>query len=187
MEMTDKKTDKEYIEFKEAVIKYAMDKKIFDNDKEDNFYPTRLMLRDNSVKDINHLRDIYERLVERYGYEEATKCPVIRIRKLTPRECFRLMDVDDKYIDAIDAYTFEDDDYEKDCLGKEIINTETGKRQKHRIGTQISDSKKYQLAGNSIVVNCMYHIFDNLFVHPSFSDAVKDGVKIDNNGQLSLF
>jgi hypothetical protein len=90
-------------------------------------------------------------------------------------------------IDAIDAYTFEDDGYEKDCLGKEIINTETGKRQKHRIGTQISDSKKYQLAGNSIVVNCMYHIFDNLFVHPSFSDAVKDGVKIDNNGQLSLF
>ena len=187
MEMTDKKTDKEYIEFKEAVIKYAMDKKIFDNDKEDNFYPTELMLKDDSVKNITHLRYIYEHLVERYGYEEATKCPIIRIRKLTPRECFRLMDVDDKYIDAIDAYTFEDDGYEKDCLGNEIINTETGKRQKHRIGTQISDSKKYQLAGNSIVVNCMYHIFDNLFVHPSYSDAVKDGVKIDNNGQLSLF
>ena len=155
--------------------------------EENNFTPTRMMLRDGSVKDLTRLQDIYEHLVERYGYEEATKCPIMRIRKLTPRECFRLMDVDDKYIDAIDAYTFEDDDYEKDCLGKEIINTETGKRQKHRIGTKISDSKKYQLAGNSIVVNCMYHIFDNLFVHPTFSDALMDGVKIDDNGQLSLF
>ena len=187
MEMTDKKTDKEYIEFKEAVIKYAMNKKIFDNNKENNFYPAELMLKDDSVKDITRLRDIYKRLVDRYGYKEATRCPNLRIRKLTPRECFRLMDVDDKYIDAIDAYTFEDDDYEKDCLGKEIINTETGKRQKHRIGTQISNSKKYQLAGNSIVVNCMYHIFDNLFVHPTFSDAVKEGFKVDNNGQMSLF
>ena len=187
MKMIDKKTDKEYIEFKEAVIKYAMNKKIFDNDKEDNFYPAELMLKDDSVKDITRLRDIYKRLVERYGYKEATRCPNLRIRKLTPRECFRLMDVDDCYIDAIDAYRFPDDDYEKDCLGKEIINTETGKRQKHRIGTKISDSKKYQLAGNSIVVNCMYHIFDNLFVHPTFSDAVKEGLKVDNNGQMSLF
>ena len=187
MEIKDKKTDKEYIEFKEAVIKYAMDKKIFDNGKENNFYPTRLMLRDNSVKDINHLRDIYERLVERYGYEEATKCPIIRIRKLTPRECFRLMDVDDADIDKINAYRFPDNDYETDCNGNEVINVETGKRQKHRMGQPISDSKKYQLAGNSIVVNCMYHIFDNLFVHPTFSDAVKEGFKVDNNGQMSLF
>ena len=186
MEMTDKKTDKEYIEFKEAVIKYAMDNKLYSKE-ENNFAPTRMMLRDGSVKDLTRLQDIYEHLVERYGYEEATKCPIMRIRKLTPRECFRLMDVDDKYIDAIDAYRFPDDYYEKDCLGKEIINTETGKRQKHRIGTKISDSKKYQLAGNSIVVNCMYHIFDNLFVHPTFSDAVKEGFKVDNNGQMSLF
>lgn len=185
--MTDKKADKEYIEFKEAVIKYAMNKKIFDNKKEDNFYPTELMLKDDSVNDIIRLRDVYKRLVDRYGYEEATRCPNLRIRKLTPRECFRLMDVDDKYIDAIDAYTFEDDDYEKDCLGKEIINTETGKRQKHRKETKISDSKKYQLAGNSIVVNCMYHIFDNLFIHPTFSDAVKNGMKVGEDGQLSLF
>lgn len=184
--MTDKKTDKEYIEFKEAVIKYAMDKKLYSKE-ENNFAPTRMMLRDGSVKNLTRLQDIYEHLVERYGYEEATKCPIIRIRKLTPRECFRLMDVDDADIDKIYAYRFPDDDYEKDCLGKEIINTETGKRQKHRIGTKISDSKKYQLAGNSIVVNCMYHIFDNLFVHPTFSDAVKNGMKVGKDGQLSLF
>lgn len=184
--MTDKKADKEYIEFKEAVIKYTVDNKLYSK-TENDFYPTHAMLRDSSVKNIERLQDIYERLVERYGYEEATKYPIMRIRKLTPRECFRLMDVDDKYIDAIDAFIFEDGDYEKDCLGNEIINTETGKRQKHRKETKISDSKKYQLAGNSIVVNCMYHIFDNLFIHPTFSDAVKNGMKVGEDGQLSLF
>lgn len=184
--MKDKKTDKEYIEFKEAVIKYAMDNKLYSKE-ENNFTPARMMLRDGSVKNLTRLQDIYEHLVERYGYEEATKCPIMRIRKLTPRECFRLMDVDDKYIDAIDAYTFEDDDYEKDCLGKEIINTETGKRQKHRMGQPISNSKLYQLAGNSIVVNCMYYIFKNLFVTPSFSEPNDNGYKVDEHGQLSLF
>ena len=36
--------------------------------------------------------------------EDGTKrYKKLRIRKLTPRECFRLMDVDDKYIDLIQA------------------------------------------------------------------------------------
>lgn len=65
--MTDKKTDKEYIEFKEAVIKYAMDKKLYSKE-ENNFAPTRMMLRDGSVKNLTRLQDIYEHLVERYGY-----------------------------------------------------------------------------------------------------------------------
>lgn len=61
--------------------------------------------------------------------------PGYRIRKLTPRECFRLMDVDDAVIDTIQA-------------------------------AGISDSQQYKLAGNSIVVNCLYLIFDKLFTHP---------------------
>lgn len=56
-----------------------------------------------------------------------------RIRKMTPRECFRLMDMDDKYIDRIQ---------------------EAG----------ISNSQQYKLAGNSIVVACLYWIFKNLFI-----------------------
>lgn len=59
--------------------------------------------------------------------------PSFRIRKLTPRECFRLMDMDDKYIDRIQ---------------------EAG----------ISNSQQYKLAGNSIVVACLYWIFKNLFI-----------------------
>lgn len=56
-----------------------------------------------------------------------------RIRKLTPRECFRLMGVDDADID---------------------------KMQK----AGISNSGQYKLAGNSIVVDVLYHIFRKMFV-----------------------
>lgn len=52
------------------------------------------------------------------------------IRKLTPRECWRLMDFDDKYFDRVKDY--------------------------------ISDTQLYKLAGNSIVVACLEHIFKEL-------------------------
>ena len=56
-----------------------------------------------------------------------------RIRKLTPTECFRLMDVDDTDINKL-------------------------------LNSGISNSQLYKMAGNSIVVNCLYHIFRKLFV-----------------------
>ena len=68
-----------------------------------------------------------------------------RIRKLTPTECFRLMDV-------------EDEDIEK--------MKQAG----------IAKTNLYKLAGNSIVVSCMFHIFRKLFVE-----------KECENEQLSLF
>lgn len=55
---------------------------------------------------------------------------LLRIRKLTPRECFRLMGV-------------KDSDYEK---------------------LTASDQQKYKQAGNSIVVDVLMAVFDNLFV-----------------------
>lgn len=58
-----------------------------------------------------------------------------RIRKLTPRECFRLMGVDDADIDTIQA-------------------------------AGISNSQQYKMAGNSIVVDVLYHIFRKLLVEP---------------------
>lgn len=61
------------------------------------------------------------------------KHPKYRIRKLTPRECLRLMDVDDTDIDKIQ-------------------------------GAGICNSQQYKLAGNSIVVNVLYHIFRKMFV-----------------------
>lgn len=54
------------------------------------------------------------------------------IRKLTPRECFRLMDVPEHHIDRL-------------------------------LSAGISNSQLYKLAGNSIVVACLYHIFRKMF------------------------
>ena len=58
-----------------------------------------------------------------------------RIRKLTPKECFRLMGVDDEDIDKIQA-------------------------------AGISNSAQYKLAGNSIVVDVLYHQFVKAFISP---------------------
>lgn len=74
--------------------------------------------------------------------------PSYRIRKLTERECFRLMDVDEKYINAI-----------------------------QRSG--ISKTQQYKMAGNSIVVSCMEHIFRKLFINKE--------VEPNKDGQISLF
>lgn len=70
-----------------------------------------------------------------------------RIRKLTERECFRLMDVSDSDIDKIEAHRIK-------------VTLKNGKvREK-----PIPKSAKYKLAGNSIVVSCLYHIFHQMFI-----------------------
>lgn len=68
-----------------------------------------------------------------------------RIRKLTPKECFRLMDVSESNIDKL-------------------------------LNSGISNSQLYKLAGNSIVVSCLYHIFRKLFIESE-----------NENKQLELF
>ena len=57
-----------------------------------------------------------------------------RIRKLTPRECFRLMGVKDNYIDIIQN------------------------------SGEISEIQQYKLAGNSIVVDVLENIFKKMFI-----------------------
>lgn len=66
-----------------------------------------------------------------------------RIRRLVPRECFRLMDVDDEDYDRIKNYV-------------------KGHR-KNGKPMYISETQQYKLADNSIVVACMEHIFEQLF------------------------
>lgn len=61
-----------------------------------------------------------------------------RIRKLTPKECFRLMGV-------------KDEDYEK---------------------LTVSNTQKYKQAGNSIVVDVLMAIFDNMFVQECKSNKL---------------
>ena len=67
------------------------------------------------------------------------------IRKLTPKEYLRLMDVSEYNINKL-------------------------------LDSDISNSQLYKLAGNSIVVNCLYHIFRKLFVD-----------KKNDSKELSLF
>lgn len=85
-----------------------------------------------------------------FNLPKELKGKKFRIRKLTPRECFRLMDVDDADIDKIQA-------------------------------AGIANTNQYKLAGNSIVVNVLYHIFRKMFIE----------TEIDKNGneptQLTLF
>lgn len=68
--------------------------------------------------------------------------PTYRIRKLTPRECFRLMGVDDPNIDKL-------------------------------MGASISNSQLYKCAGNSIVVDVLYHIFRKIYVEPNPDNGVQ--------------
>lgn len=58
--------------------------------------------------------------------------PTYRIRKFTPRECFRLMGVSEDYIDLIQS-------------------------------AGISNSQQFKMAGNSIVVDVLFHIFRKMF------------------------
>lgn len=70
-----------------------------------------------------------------------------RIRRLTEREVFRLMGMDDADIDKIDAYRVQQ-------------TLKNGKVKEK----PISKSAKYRMAGNSIVIDCLYHIFYQMFI-----------------------
>jgi DNA (cytosine-5)-methyltransferase 1 len=94
---------------------------------------------DGCARTINcHYNDMNEESVmskpgDGYGYVRTAIRDDYRIRKLTERECFRLMDVPEEYIDRIQA-------------------------------AGISRSQQYKMAGNSIVVACMYHLFRKLWI-----------------------
>lgn len=67
------------------------------------------------------------------------KAEYFGIRKLTPRECFCLMDVSDEDFDKL------------------LATDENGKR-------LISNSALYRLAGNSIVENCLCEIYKRIWL-----------------------
>ena len=110
-----------------------------------------------------------------------------RIRKLTPTECFRLQDVSDEDIEKIKSYRDSKTEIICDANGEPIMNMEFVKpaRNERKIivevngeqreyygsqliwrkeGKEISKTAQYKLAGNSIVVSCMYHLFRKLFI-----------------------
>lgn len=80
------------------------------------------------------------------------------IRKLTPRECFRLMDVPEHLIDRL-------------------------------LSAGISNSQLYKLAGNSIVVAVLYHIFRKMFTETAkeYGAPIAHSHEAPIIQQLSLF
>ena len=83
------------------------------------------------------------------------KCPCLawyngRVRKLTPGEYLRLMDVPEDKITAIQSHICDN-------------------------GKTISKSQQYKMAGNSIVVSVLYHIFRKMF-----TEGIRNLPYIDN-------
>lgn len=81
---------------------------------------------------------------------------IYRIRKLTPRECFRLMGVSDEDISKIQNYPLITEDG-KTFNAPKWMDLKTVKQ------LSISESQQYKLAGNSIVVQVLEGIFTQLF------------------------
>lgn len=64
---------------------------------------------------------------------ELVQAGLVRIRKITPREAFRLMDLEESDIDTL-------------------------------LSSGLANTSLYQLAGNSICVGVLYHLFRKMFV-----------------------
>lgn len=101
------------------------------------------------------------------------------IRKLTPFECFRLMGVRDKAIHTMQS---------SNAQAQERVPGFKGKGKPEDMA--ISASQQYKQAGNSIVVDVLENIFENLF-YPSKDNIIReeDGItyKVQDNGQISFF
>lgn len=129
-----------------------------------------LLMENHKLRDIGdlqyHPNPTKQDLIDYFG-------KFIRIRKLTERECFRLMDVDDSDIDKIDCFPFNSRQERETA-----IECADRKQLKAIKDETISKTAKLKMAGNSIVVACLYHIFKSLFVERAVPQQPQ---------QLSLF
>lgn len=107
---------------------------------------------DNMEKLTYHEHPTKEQLLEYFSQR-------IRVRKMTPKTAFRLMSVSDEDIEKIQAYPF------KTYAEREAAMARADKKELSRIKRQsICKTAQYKLAGNSIVTDCLYHIFRTLFI-----------------------
>lgn len=102
-----------------------------------------LMTKDNDMeKELTyHPNPTKEDLLEYFSRR-------IRVRKMTEREAMRLMDVEDSDIDRIINL-------------EETVMLKSGKTKTRKA---ISKTAVYKLAGNSIVVSCLYHLFRTMLM-----------------------
>lgn len=94
-----------------------------------------------------------------------------RVRKITPREAFRLMGFNDESFEKARYYT-DEERKELDRLLRKY-RTEYDLQGKER-AIKLSDAQAYKEAGNSIVVNVLYYIFKELYKqYDEFSNGIK--------------
>lgn len=118
-----------------------------------------IMIKTNNNMELTyHEHPTKEQLLEYFSRR-------IRVRKMTPREAFRLMDADDADIDKM-------------MNAEETITLKNGTTKTRKA---ISKTACYKLAGNSIVVDVLYYIFRNMFI-PEYQSKPKPKIK-----QLTIF
>lgn len=101
-----------------------------------------IMIKNNNNMELTyHEHPTKEQLLEYFSGR-------VRVRKMTPKTAFRLMDLDDSDIDKI-------------MNAEETVTLKNGTTKTRKA---ISKTACYKLAGNSIVVSCLYHIFRTLFI-----------------------
>lgn len=124
----------------------------------------------NNMKElVYHEHPTKEQLLEYFSQR-------IRVRKMTPTEAFRLMDVSDEDIEKIQAYPF------KTYAEREEAIAKADKKELARIKREsICKTAQYKLAGNSIVCNVLTCIFENLFISSQSRNRISQPI------QLTLF
>lgn len=103
---------------------------------------------------------VFENTIKRNDFILSIKCLPYRIRKLTPREAFRLMGFSDEDYDKVRYYSIQEEVSIKESKRK--YKTEQDLKGNIRI-IKTSDNQLYKQAGNSIVVNVLMYLFENLF------------------------
>jgi site-specific DNA-cytosine methylase len=92
----------------------------------------------------------------------------LRVRKFTPTEAFRLMDLTDADIEKIQAYPFATMAERKAVLSQ---LSENSPERRKITRDSICKTQQYHLAGNSIVVSCLYYIFKSMYIAQSGQES----------------
>lgn len=117
-------------------------------------------------------------MITKFNFNDRT-IKSYAIRKLTPKECFRLMGVRDDVISTMQSTVGE---------VKERMKCYDGKGKDTDMA--ISASQQYKQAGNSIVVDVLVGIIENVYYPPEEKIIrFEDGTiyKVEDNGQFSFF
>lgn len=112
-----------------------------------------IMTKTNTAMELTyHEHPTKEDLLEYFGQR-------IRVRKMTPREAFRLQDCSDEDIEKIQAYPF------KTYAEREASIKKADKKELARIKREsIAKTRQYALAGNSITISVLVNIFRTMFL-----------------------